>query len=226
MRNSNIEYIASAVGGKKTTASIVASNADLGTETGNPVIEGHDYHFCDFPFTKQKKTFEDHLEVVKKLEPAKAVAPDIQDGRELPEVLEMADELMNYSNEVIVVPKTVSPSKVPDKFTVGYPNQEDFGGSHTVEAWEFRQARSVHILGGSPEKAAELAYYLKNVTSYDSNSAIKMALAPGKIWKGLHHWEKRPDLSAYERILRSLNNIEEYFSTLKLNRQTSLQDVY
>lgn len=226
MRHRGVTFIASTSGCHKTAGAITCSEAGLGIETGNKVIPGLEYAFADYPFSREDHSFEDHLETVKELRPERAVAPDVDENRDLDEVIEKARELKKYADEVIIVPKTCDPADIPDEFIVGYPNAPDFSGAE-VDVEKFRRASRVHILGGSPRRAREVAYYLKNVVSYDSNSCIKASLRGGKVWHSFDKgWVERPDLDAYERMVRSLNNIEEAFSGLNPNRQKSLNAAY
>jgi len=139
-----------------TTEAIAESSARLGVESGHNWIESYTPRFVDFPFTDPEATFSDHLEVVQQVRPEVAVAPDIEKGRTLGEVVEKADRLLQYSESVIVVPKSVHPREVPGRFRVGVP-LADFGSGAPWSNWAYRDCREVHLLGGGPARQRKTA---------------------------------------------------------------------
>jgi hypothetical protein len=157
--------------------------------------------FIDWPFLEDDPDFERHLNAVKRENPKYAVAPDIQTPDDLLPVLSKADTLANHAEIVIVVPKGVKPDKIPSRFRVGIPAQEEFGGV-PWPIWEYRNCRSCHILGGSPNIQFELENYV-NVHSVDSASPLKGA-SYGDVWDGV--WSEGGH-NYYDRIERSMNNI-------------------
>jgi hypothetical protein len=151
-----------------TTEAIAESRALLGAESTKDWCDGYQIQFLDFPFTDTDATFADHLVVVKDVRPQLTVAPDVEGGRTLPEVVNMADRLSQYSQDIIIVPKDCHPSEVPNRFRVGV-TAADFGSSAPWSVWEYRDCGPVHILGGGPARQLELAHYL-NVASVDTSS--------------------------------------------------------
>lgn len=136
---------------KDTTAAIASSNARLGVESSNDWLRGYCPRFIDFPFTDPDASFEGHLDVVRATAPEVAVAPDIEGGRTLEGVVDKADRLLRYSKSVIVVPKSVHPSEVPDRFRVGVP-LADYGSGAPWTLFEYRDCHEVHLLGGGPKR--------------------------------------------------------------------------
>lgn len=156
--------------------------------------------FIDWPFLDDDPCYETHLRTVARERPHYAVAPDA-DGRPLDRVLELADDLDRYAETVIVVPKDVPATEIPERFRVGIPAQEQFGGVPRP-MWEYQQLdRPVHILGGSPNKRAKLGNYVE-VGSWDSTSICR-ASNWGDLWDG-DRWDET-GANWYTRIERSVN---------------------
>jgi hypothetical protein len=124
-----------------TTAAIDASDAGLGAKSSVDVIDGYDPVFVDFPFVDPEADFDDHLQRVRDIEPRVAVAPDIEKGRTLSEVVEKADILLEYSDSVIVVPKSVPPR--PRSTTRSRPARQGGVGGYG----DARENLPVRILG-------------------------------------------------------------------------------
>lgn len=165
-----------------------------------------DLDFLDFPFTVDGATFEDHLDMTRRAQPRYAVAPDIEDDRDPDVVIDQADALLDHADVVIVVPKSVHPSFVPDRFRVGFTAQPKWGSSAPWTVFDYRDCPSIHVLGGSPRRHYPLADdYGLNVRSVDTTSPLKSANF-GDIWNG-QQWEERGDLDYYERIEASYRNI-------------------
>jgi hypothetical protein len=187
-----------------TTHAIAASDARLGVESSNDWLDGFDIHFLDFPFTDPDATVGDHIAVAADVQPEVAVAPDIEKGRTLSEVVEVADRLAQYAQEVIVVPKTVHPSEVPDRFRVGVP-AANYGSNARWSVWDYRECGPVHILGGSPNRQCDIGDHL-HVASVDTATL-------GKVSR-FGYWDGKtvdaPDEWDYRRRLReSLDNYAE-----------------
>ena len=126
-------------------------------------------HFIDIDW--KNYNFEKHLEAVKKLKPKYTVAKDWEIAGDLQNLLKQADILSKYSENVIIVPKVDSLKEkmlnlIPEQFMLGYSVPTKYGGT-TIEP-EYFNGRSVHLLGGRPEKQRELGKVL-NVKSIDGN---------------------------------------------------------
>jgi len=154
-------------GGRDTVRAIRDSPAKLGIRSN---IAGRvvGAAFLDFPFTDPSATFSDHLTVVEAVEPELTVAPDVERGRTLDEVVRMADELAQHADDVIVVPKTVRPRAVPDRFRVGVPVAK-FGSSAPWGLFEYTGTGPVHVLGGPPSDQLEVGHTLP-VASVDTST--------------------------------------------------------
>jgi len=122
--------------------------------------------FVDFPFTDEDATFEDHLAVVREHEPRLTVAPDVECGRTLEEVVCLADRLDRHAETVIVVPKDCHPSEVPDRHRVGL-TVGSFGSMAPWGLWQYRNAGPVHLLGGSPTEQLAVRDHGIDVASVD-----------------------------------------------------------
>jgi hypothetical protein len=112
-----------------------------------------------------------HLRAVKEVHPLVTVAQDVEDIRDLPRVLEQAQELSIWCQNVVVVPKDpkfakLKNSVIPRQFILGYSVPTRYGGTRLAPAW-FGQRR-VHLLGGRPDAQYRLSKSL-NVVSFDGN---------------------------------------------------------
>ncbi len=155
-------------GGEDTTEAVSESGAFLGVESSlvHRVPGGATIHFLDYPFTDPDATFSDHRDTVQEHRPALTVAPDVERGRTLSEVIEQADKLSAHAGAVIIVPKSVHPSEVPDRFRVGVP-AANYGTSGPWTTWDYRDCGPVHILGGPPSRQLEIGQHLP-VASVDT----------------------------------------------------------
>jgi len=140
--------------------------------------------FVDFPFKKVQRykkydtesAFQKYLEIVKQERPKYAVVPDIDKNVTSEQAYEYAYELEPYCDELIVAPKTVHPSTVPDFIRVGIPCQKKFSEA----PWgidDYRDCEELHLFGGSPHKHYELIHDegLENVRSMDTSVPLSSA---------------------------------------------------
>lgn len=184
-----------------TTSAITESNAKLGVESSKPWLQDYTPEFVDFPFTDPNATFQDHLEIVKETKPKLSVAPDIEKGRTLANVIDKADQLLDYATNVVVVPKSVHPTKVPDRFRVGVP-LANFGSGAPWAVWDYNNVGSVHLLGGGPTRQLRTGRHLR-VASVDTATLGKRAR--------FGYWDGKsldaPEGMDYKtRLQESLNN--------------------
>lgn len=192
---------------RDTTHAIDSSRAILGAASSKDWLDGFTPDFLDFPFTDPDATFTDHLEVVREVRPALTVAPDIEKGRTLSEVVNMGDELLQYSDSVIVVPKTVHPSEVPDRFRVGVP-LADFGSSAPWAAWDYQDCGPVHLLGGGPARQLTTGGCIP-VASVDTATLGKVSrygVWNGKCIDAPDEWDYR------RRLAESLDNYADVWA--------------
>jgi len=167
-------------------------------------------YFLDYPFTEPNSTFEDHLAAAKRLKPKIAVAPDIEKGLSLEESIDQADALAEHADTVVMVPKSVHPSAVPDRFRTGL-TLANYGSDAPWMVWDYQSCSSIHLLGGPPHRQLEVMNYGLKVDSLDGFSLGVYAM--WGIWDGKkqqppEEWDylKRLEvcIDNYCRILKSL----------------------
>jgi hypothetical protein len=114
--------------------------------------------------------FETHLAAVKKVRPKMTVARDIEIFSDLELILQEAEILHKYCNDVIVVPKAKELINrldlIPEKYILGYSVPSRYGKTE-IPPDKFKNRR-VHLLGGRPDVQRELAKIM-NVVSADCN---------------------------------------------------------
>jgi len=115
--------------------------------------------------------YEKHLEAAKATCPRLTVAQDVVDIDNLRVIIQQAWELLEYSDNVIVVPKDPKLTEsfdryIPADFVIGYSVPTKYGGT-AIPVNSF-VGRSVHLLGGRPDRQRQLADHLK-VVSIDTN---------------------------------------------------------
>jgi hypothetical protein len=125
-----------------------------------------------------------HLAAVRDLHPKYATVRDVMTREqcavdniafyELDQILEWAEELAQYAENVIVIPKWDCIDRIPEQYVLGYSVPTSHGGTPLpVEAFK---GRRVHLLGGS--WAAQLAYMAAlgdDVVSLDTNYVQRQA---------------------------------------------------
>ena len=180
--------------------------------------------FVDWPFSKLEEgfdigeLFDHHIRVVADEQPRYAVAPDIDDQVAYRDAIEWADELSQYADIVIVVPKTVLPTDIPSRFRVGMPCQERYG----PPPWRWNQYRpcgSVHLLGGSPVKTLEIPKYGVPVDSVDTSVPVKPAKY-GEYWSATRGKWTKGSAPFYSTLQQSYRNLR-----LAFNERRSIRDV-
>lgn len=194
--------------GTETAKAINRSAAKAGVEAMNGWPIDEPPAFVDFPFTDPDAGFEEHAEKVREYEPEITVAPDVEKGRSLPDVVDMADQLAEHADTVIIVPKDCHPSEVPDRHRVGL-TVGTFGSMAPWSVWEYRDAGPVHILGGTPNQQLAVRG-LVEVASMDSFTLGQRA--------GFGMWDggavDAPDgWDYYDRLTASLDNYAVHWNT-------------
>lgn len=208
----SVDVVTTVNGGYFPSLAILRAGGTVGYRSDNqrpPMevpIDFVDWPFEDGAFTTER--WEHHIEAVTREEPRLAVAPDATDSLPFHDVLEYADELQRVAETVIVVPKSVRPAVVPDEFRTGMPCQDRFGG--TPWPWTaYKDCDSVHCLGGSPSKHAEIARYFIPVRSLDTASIVKAANF-GSYWSN-GDWTQG-EYGMYPTLERSVRGIIEFFN--------------
>jgi hypothetical protein len=115
-------------------------------------------------------SFGRHISAAKATYPIMTVACDIERRDQIPRVLDQAEELSQYAEYVVVVPKLaylgVHLDLIPARYILGYSVPTRYGMTN-LPARAFR-GRSVHLLGGRPDHQRLLASELE-VVSMDCN---------------------------------------------------------
>jgi len=151
-------------------------------------VKGHETNFIDNDFRNYDHEF--HLAVVKKWRPKYCTVRDVFTEAQcaemgivyypLEQILEWAEELNQYAENVIVIPKYNCIDQIPDKFVLGYSIPTSYAG--TPVPFELFKGRRIHLLGGSPNK--QIAYWRRlpdEVVSLDNNYILKAATF-GSVW--------------------------------------------
>lgn len=150
----------------------------------------HRAEFIDNEYTKPYN-HQKHLEVVHRQAPKYATVRDIipesickETGivyYEAEQILEWAEELKQYAENVIVIPKHQDYLKViPNHFIIGFPVPSGYGlqGEERLPiAPEEYRGRKLHLLGGSWARQLSYLYLFgDNVVSIDNNYIVKLAM--------------------------------------------------
>ena len=179
-------------------------------------------HFADQDWRRPDRRR--YLDALAAHRPALATVLDWERPEQLPEVLSWAEEAAPLVTEaVVVVPKV--PGGVPlvpetiggREVRLGYSIPTSHGGA-PLGLWEFR-GRTVHLLGGSPQRQREVYSYLcgiADVRSLDNNMIKKMATTRCCYWSLLGRAGQRwTPLAGFdgdgplEALRRSLANVRE-----------------
>lgn len=196
-----IRHYVTVRGGEDVASAVTQSAALAGVESSETWERDDAPQFIDYPFTDPNADFDDHLEVVAEHSPRLTVAPDVEDGRELSEVVRMADELLTHAQNVIVVPKDCRPSDVPDRFRVGM-TVGDFGSMAEWPVYAYQSCDSVHLLGGTPTEQLKMLNYVRvdSMDSFTMGVRAKYGMWDGKAIHG------GKELTYRQRLTRSLDN--------------------
>ncbi|MEW4452261.1 DUF6610 family protein [Bremerella sp. JC817] len=158
--------------------------------------------------------FKKHLSAAASTNPIMTVARDIERMSQLSRVIDQAYELLEFCDNVIVVPKVRSMGNrltelIPGRFVLGYSVPTRYGG--TKIAPECFKAR-VHLLGGRPDRQRELARMM-NVISFDCNR-FTLDAAYGDYFDG-ERFKPHP-AGGYDNCLRmSMRNINRIWRDYK-----------
>ena len=151
-------------------------------------MQGHEIQFIDndyFHYDHKK-----HLEDVARYRPKYATTRDILSREQcermgiryydIDTILRWAEELEEYAENVIIIPKYECLDEIPDKYVLGYSIPTSHGG--TPMPIERFLGRRIHLLGGSPQ--SQYRYYLAArpwVVSIDNNYIAKLNRY-GQVW--------------------------------------------
>lgn len=97
------------------------------------------------------------------------------------QILDWAEELREFAEHVIVIPKSPKyMSLIPDYFVLGLPSPTSYGAENEIHQPvppEAYQGRKIHILGGSwARQLSYLYFYGDDIVSMDSNYIAKIAM--------------------------------------------------
>lgn len=133
-------------------------------------------YFADQNYHKPDRG--EYMRALAEHKPEMATVLDWEQPSQEGEVMAWAVEAAQYVQRVIIIPKlpgTIDsiPSSIGGADVVlGYSVPTSYGGTE-VPLWEFG-SRPVHLLGGSPHRQMQLAWYL-NVVSADGGMAQQQA---------------------------------------------------
>lgn len=169
-------------GGNKRFAQIAI---DAGFRYGSrlPDTVYHALYFADQDWRNPNRAL--YMNHLKRHTPHMATVLDWEREEQLPEVLSWAEEISEIVSVIVIVPKVFSGiTHIPEiingkEVRLGYSVPTSFGGTQ-VPIWEFTR-RSVHLLGGSPQRQMEISRYL-HVVSADGNMAQKLAVRQCQFW--------------------------------------------
>lgn len=145
-------------------------------------------HFADQDWKRPDRIR--YMEALRQYRPALATVIDWEEESQLHEVLSWAEEASEHVAEaVLIIPKV--PDRIGDipesiggkEVRIAYSVPTSYGGS-PLGLWELKN-RTIHLLGGSPQKQHEIWMYLRGVSdvkSMDGNMAKKMATSRCLYW--------------------------------------------
>jgi hypothetical protein len=149
----------------------------------------HHAGFVDNEYTKPY-VHEKHLAVVKRQKPKYATVRDMMPRdmcaktylvyHEPQKILEWAEELREYAQHVIVIPKRLDYLEmIPEHFIVGFPMPSGYGAAAEEQIPippEAYKGRKIHLLGGSWARQLSYLYFFgDDVVSLDGNYIAKIA---------------------------------------------------
>ena len=176
--------------------------------------------FIDIEFDKYD--FKKHLSAVKSTCPLLTVARDVVNIQDLTKTLDQAHELLQYSKNVIVIPKDPFMAYkfndlIPPEFLLGYSVPTRYGGT-SIPPDSFN--RPVHLLGGRPDFQRQLAE-LMPVVSMDCNR-FTLDARFGDYFDG--HTFRPHEEGGYENCLAaSILNINQLWLSYRISRKRALE---
>lgn len=223
IRARRVDVVVTAGGSPQVARAIHRAGGLVGNASDDAELPGDiPVDFVDYPFDRPDFEWLRHKARVMSRKPRLAVAPDVQEGTSLRRAVDRGDELLDAGAEtVIVVPKSVHPSEVPDRFRVGLPFQESFGpggitlaergqallegtGRNTIE--DFVGVGPVHVLGGPPSEQLELPDRGIEVASIDTSLVWTYASRGRRVWTRSGQFVF-PDLDVYETLEASVREL-------------------
>lgn len=181
-------------------------------------------YFSDQNWKKPDK--EKYIECVKKCTPKLATVLDLEYRKQFQEVLNWANDISNFVETIIIIPKVTGViNKLPREINgkpirLGFSVPTKFGATKLKP--KFFNGWEVHLLGGSPEKQLKYAQEM-NVVSIDCNYHSMKANKFGEYWTGKigygRWWKKlEGDYAPRERSLKAFELSCVNISNAWLNR--------
>lgn len=216
----NIDLIYCASGNRYLAKEAIESGWLYGSQ---PHTIYYPIDFADLDFKRMDASgyLDKYKRFIKHNKPALAVTPDVTTPDGLPSTIQFAEQITQYVETVIIVPKVSGlildmPKQIENiPVRLGYSVRTRYGGT-TVPLWEFTEwPHGIHLLGGSPHRQLELANYLP-VRSADCNYHQRLAWF-GKWWchRKYGFIEKDPRRKRAEQWFRiSCDNIREAWDQL------------
>lgn len=132
----------------------------------------HRVLFVDNDFKKYDHA--KHLNFVAQHQPKYATVQDIMAFNQLEQTLVWAEELAQYSEKVIVIPKVDCIADIPEQYVLGYAVETSYGG--TDLPYSVFGNRPVHLLGGAWRQQRDIIRNSRmNIVSLDFNHICKIA---------------------------------------------------
>jgi len=215
-----VEVYMTVNGGTETAETIRRSAGRVGVESSNTWPLSTPPQFVDFPFTDPNAGFDEHLASVKRWKPKLTVAPDVEHGRSLSQVVDMADRLAEHAEAVIIVPKECHPTDIPNRHRVGL-TVGSFGSMSPWGLWQYRDAGPVHILGGTPTEQLAVGWHGIDVASVDSFT-LGMRARFG-LWDGGAK-DADENMDYYDRLETSLNNYVQAWTEIDAEKNQNSEE--
>lgn len=154
-----------------------------GIQSGKALcLQNHEVTFVDNDF--KKYDHQKHLEFVKQTKPKYATIRDIMTEEQcqkegiayysFEQIMEWAQELNQYAQNVIVIPKYDCLDKIPANYVLGYSVPTSYGG--TPMPIDIFKGRPIHLLGGQFKTQLKLIRQMPDeIVSLDNNHVSRMA---------------------------------------------------
>lgn len=154
----------------------------------------HDAIFVDNHY--HKYNHQKHVAVVAQHRPKYATVRDLMTETQckeagipfysFDEVMRFAEEMEQYTEHVIVIPKYDCIADIPQKYVLGYSVPTSYGGT-PLETAHFK-GRKVHLLGGEPRLQHEYWQLLKDEIVSIDNNYIHLLSQKGQILNHENKW--------------------------------------
>lgn len=152
-------------------------------------VNSHKIVFVDNDYSNYNHDL--HLKCVKEVKPKYATVRDIMSKDQcqksnieyfpFEQILDWAEEINQFAENVIVIPKYNCLDKIPKKFMLGYSVPTSHGGTPLLP--EIFKGRRIHLLGGSwKEQLRHVNMLGDDVVSLDNNYIHKQAKYGSFVW--------------------------------------------